>query len=136
MLTAPAQTLCRSGPAKIPRHPLESRARQKPIKINGLQFAGLDGVKACVDVGGTKVAVSVAGAHGMGGRVVEPTVKEGPSDALGQQVLRMIAASCAAVGVAVADVSSVGVSSCGPFIIRDGCVELAAPNYAALALVR
>ena len=91
-------------------------------------FAGFAGLKACVDVGGTKVAVSVADTRGLRGRVVEPTAKEGPSDALGQQVLRMIAASCTSAGVAVADVSSVGVSSCGPFVIRDGCVELAAPN--------
>jgi glucokinase len=91
-------------------------------------FAGFDGVKACVDVGGTKVAVSVADKSGLHGRVFEPTAKEGSSDALGQQVLRMIAASCAAAGLAVADVTSVGVSSCGPFLIRDGCVELAAPN--------
>ena len=48
-------------------------------------FAGFDGVKACVDIGGTKVAVSVADTAGMRGRVAEPTAKEGPSDALGQQ---------------------------------------------------
>ena len=60
--------------------------------------------------------------------MVEPTAKQGASDALGQQVLRMVAASCADAGVAVRDVTSVGVSSCGPFLIRDGCVELAAPN--------
>ncbi len=91
-------------------------------------FSRLEGIKACVDIGGTKVAVSVADARGLHARVVEPTAKEGPSDALGQQVLRMIASSCAGAGVAAADVSSVGVSSCGPFVIRDGCVELAAPN--------
>lgn len=91
-------------------------------------FASFDSVKACVDVGGTKVAVSVADRHGLRGRVVEPTVREGASDALGQQVLRMVAASCASAGVTLAEVTSVGVSSCGPFVIRDGCVELAAPN--------
>ena len=91
-------------------------------------FAGIQGVKACVDVGGTKVAVSVADARGMHGRVVEPTAKEGPNDALGLQVARMIGNSCASAGVTVADISAVGVSSCGPFWIRDGCVELAAPN--------
>ena len=41
--------------------------------------------------------------------------------------------------MAVADVNAVGVSSCGPFMLRDGLVELASPNilgdYAALALV-
>ena len=34
-------------------------------------FAGFAGVKACVDVGGTKVAVSVANTSGLHGRVVE-----------------------------------------------------------------
>ena len=45
---------------------------------------------ACVDVGGTKVAVCVADPRGIHGRLAEPTVKEGASDALGRQVLRMI----------------------------------------------
>ena len=96
--------------------------------VDPAAFTGIAGVKACVDVGGTKVAVSVADARGMRGRVVEPTAKDGASDALGQQVVRMIAASCAGAGAALADISAVGVSSCGPFNIRDGCVELAAPN--------
>ena len=91
-------------------------------------FAGLVGLKACVDVGGTKVAVSVADVHGIHGRVMEPTAKEGASDALGRQIERLIVQSCASVGALVADISAVGVSSCGPFVIRDGCVELAAPN--------
>ena len=91
-------------------------------------FASFAGVKACVDVGGTKIAVSVADRRGLHGRVVEPTVREGAADALGQQVLRMVAASCASAGLPVAAVNAVGVSSCGPFVLRDGCVELAAPN--------
>ena len=95
---------------------------------NPAMFAVLAGVKACVDVGGTKVAVSVADSRGMRGRVVEPTVTQGASDALGQQVLRLIGQSCASAGLSTGDVTAVGVSSCGPFVLRDGCVELAAPN--------
>ena len=91
-------------------------------------FTGLIGVKACVDVGGTKVAVSVADADGIRGRIVEPTARAGPSDALGQQVVRLIGQSCAAAGIAAGDIVAVGVSSCGPFVLRGGCVELAAPN--------
>ena len=83
---------------------------------------------ACVDIGGTKVAVSVADARGLHGRVVEPTAKEGAADALGRQVLRMIAQSCELAGIAPESVGAVGVASCGPFVLRDGCVELAAPN--------
>ena len=83
---------------------------------------------ACVDIGGTKVAVSIADARGIHGRVAEPTAKEGANDALGQQIIRLIGQSCAAAGIAVADIGAVGVSSCGPFVLRDGLVELAAPN--------
>ena len=91
-------------------------------------FAGINGVAACVDIGGTKVAVSIADARGLHGRVVEPTAKEGPPDALGRQILRLIDQSCGLAGMAPATVDSVGVASCGPFVLRDGCVELAAPN--------
>ncbi|MEO7937634.1 MAG: ROK family protein [Burkholderiaceae bacterium] len=88
----------------------------------------MSGVRACVDVGGTKVAVSVADAKGLRGKVSAPTATQGHNDALAQQVVQLIGESCAQAGVAVADIASVGVAACGPFLIRDGCVELAAPN--------
>jgi len=40
----------------------------------------------------------------------------------------MIKQSCQAAGVAMESVSRVGVSSCGPFVLNSGLVELAAPN--------
>ena len=83
---------------------------------------------ACVDIGGTKVAVSVADAQGVRGRVTEPTAKEGAHDALVRQIIRMIGQSCAVAGVLQSAVSAVGVSSCGPFVLQGGLVELAAPN--------
>lgn len=83
---------------------------------------------ACVDIGGTKVAVSVADSDGVRGKVAEPTAKEGDNGALGRQIIRMVGQSCASAGVDVARIAAVGVSSCGPFVLRDGCVELAAPN--------
>lgn len=83
---------------------------------------------ACVDVGGTKVAVSVVDQRGVQGRRVEPTVKEGAPDALAQQVLRMISVSCAAAQIRPGDIAAVGVASCGPFVLNQGCVELATPN--------
>ncbi|NVO07954.1 MAG: ROK family protein, partial [Rhodoferax sp.] len=54
--------------------------------------------------------------------------KEGANDALAQQIIRLIGESCAAAGIAVSSVGAVGVSSCGPFVLKDGLVELAAPN--------
>ena len=83
---------------------------------------------ACVDIGGTKVAVSIADERGMWGRVAEPTINRGDRDALGQQVLALIAQSCNRAGVAMSDISAVGVASCGPFVLEAELIELAAPN--------
>jgi glucokinase len=87
--------------------------------------------QACVDIGGTKVAVSLAGPDAtrslqLEARSAEPTAKEGANDALAQQIIRMIEAGRAEIGAEA--VSGVGVSSCGPFVMRGGAVELAAPN--------
>jgi glucokinase len=83
---------------------------------------------ACVDIGGTKVAVQIADAHGVRGKLSEPTAKVGNNDALAQQIIRMVGQSCAIAGVAVADLGAVGVATCGPFVINQGMVELAGPN--------
>jgi len=83
---------------------------------------------ACVDIGGTKVAVSVADGQGVRGKLAEPTATVGERGALADQIIRMVAQSCASAGVAVADLSAVGVVSCGPFVMADGLIELAAPN--------
>ena len=83
---------------------------------------------ACVDIGGTKVAVSIADENGLRGQMVEPTAKVGPNNALADQILRMIGESCAKASVAQGNVATVGVSSCGPFLMREGVAELATPN--------
>ena len=85
-------------------------------------------MKACVDIGGTKVAVSLASGRTLQARRHAPTAKSGPSDALASQIITMLDAACAEAGLARADLEAVGVSSCGPFVLRDGMVELAAPN--------
>jgi glucokinase len=93
---------------------------------------------ACVDIGGTKVAVSLADATAdpsgpplLHHRLSEPTVKSGPPEALSLQVLRLIDAACAGAGGTGAQVAAVGVSSCGPFVKPQGLIELAAPNICA-----
>ena len=83
---------------------------------------------ACVDIGGTKVAVNIADAAGVRGKVSEPTAKEGDNDALARQIIRMVGESCALAGVAVAHIAAVGVATCGPFVMNQGLVELAGPN--------
>ncbi len=88
---------------------------------------------ACVDIGGTKVAVSLADSQSQSNlqlyaRRAEPTAKEGSASALAEQIIRMIDAACAEHGIAPAQVASVGVSSCGPFVLQSGMLALAAPN--------
>ena len=87
--------------------------------------------KACVDIGGTKVAVSLAGGDAsqqLRWRRSEPTAKSGSNDAVAQQIIRMLGDACAEGQVGLDAIESVGVSACGPFVLRDGLVELAAPN--------
>lgn len=85
---------------------------------------------ACIDIGGTKVAVSLSSGSGLAlfARRSEPTAKTGPDDALARQIVRLVDEACAEIGVAPRTVQRAGVSSAGPFVIRDGLIELAAPN--------
>ena len=83
---------------------------------------------ACVDVGGTKVAVCVLDQRGIQGRLIEPTAKQGTNDALARQLLRMIEESCGVAQIQGSAIAAVGVASCGPFLLKHGLVELAAPN--------
>ena len=99
-----------------------------PADISSFRLPAGAAPVACVDIGGTKVAVSVADSAGVRGKVAEPTAKVGDNDALARQIIRLVGESCAAAGVEVARIGAVGVSSCGPFVLREGLVELAAPN--------
>lgn len=87
-------------------------------------------MKACIDIGGTKVAVSLNRGDGMEliARRSEPTAKTGNNDAVAVQLLRMVDEACAEAGVSHESVQAAGVSSCGPFVLNQGQVELAAPN--------
>ena len=87
-------------------------------------------MKACIDIGGTKVAVSLNSGNDLDliAKRSEPTAKTGGNDALALQVMRMVDAACAEAGVAAAGVQRAGVSSCGPFVMRRGLIEVAAPN--------
>ena len=93
-------------------------------------------MKACIDIGGTKVSVSLvaAGLDGLPGaeaflaRRAEPTVKTGTPDALAQQILRLVSDACTALGTSMDALDAVGVASCGPFVMQDGLIALCAPN--------
>jgi glucokinase len=87
-------------------------------------------MRACVDIGGTKVAVSLSpeGDSQPAGRRSEPTATTGANDALARQVLRLIDEVCQEQGVDPASIERVGVASAGPFVIQGGRVEIASPN--------
>ena len=93
-------------------------------------------MKACVDIGGTKVSVSlVADTHGalpgaddFRARRAETTAKTGLPDALALQVVRLVQAACAEAGTTPDALQAVGVASCGPFVMQHGLIALAAPN--------
>jgi len=80
-------------------------------------------MKACVDIGGTKVAVSLSHGREPAWRRTEPTAKDG---GLAAQILRLIDAARTDAGQPT--ITEVGVSSCGPFVVRGGMTEVAAPN--------
>ena len=91
-------------------------------------------MRACVDIGGTKVAVSLApnsadrGSRTLLARQQEPTATSGANDAVALQVMRLIDAACAEAGVRPDSIDGVGVSSAGPFVMNAGAIELATPN--------
>ncbi|MBS0308995.1 MAG: ROK family protein [Proteobacteria bacterium] len=81
-----------------------------------------------LDIGGTKIAATLAGRDGLLQRQTQPTVLSGTEQALPQQCIAMIDAMCAAAGVPPAQVCAVGIGSTGPFVQRDGLLALASPN--------
>ena len=87
-------------------------------------------MKACIDIGGTKVAVSLNTGAGLDliARRSEPTAKTGSNDAVARQVIRMVDEACVEAGVDPSAIQRCGVSAAGPFVMNAGLVELATPN--------
>lgn len=83
---------------------------------------------ACVDIGGSKVAVSLADAAGMRERVVQPTRKQGKATAVAEQVGDMIEQACAAAGTTVTALQRIGVATAGPLVRRGDDVGVQCPN--------
>jgi glucokinase len=83
---------------------------------------------AGLDIGGTKMAATVAGPGGIVARVVQPTARIGHVRALPEQAIALIGTACATAGLAPEQLGAVGVASCGPFVRMRGRLALAAPN--------
>jgi glucokinase len=83
---------------------------------------------AGLDIGGTKMAATIADANGPIARVTQLTVKKGLPDAVARQALALIQDACTQSGIKLDMIDTLGVSSCGPFARLDGMLGLAAPN--------
>lgn len=88
----------------------------------------LPAVVAALDIGGTKMAACIATASGPLLRVVQSTLTSGTPDTIARQGLRLIDKCCQQLQMDPAVVQSVGVSSCGPFEVRDGATGIIPPN--------
>jgi len=88
-------------------------------------------MRACVDIGGTKVSVSLnagGGDRALLATRTEPTVQSGTPDVLACQVVRMVDEACMQLGVLPQSVQSAGVCAPGPFLLEQGAIALASPN--------
>ena len=83
---------------------------------------------AAIDIGGTKLAVTVATRQGPLLRVSQPTKREGAADAIPLQALKLFDSACDRVGIPRDSATIAGVSSCGPFADRDGSIDIIPPN--------
>lgn len=83
---------------------------------------------ASIDIGGTKVAVVIAGPQGPITRVTEATAVTGNERALPEQAIALIGRACVKAGIDPERIRHVGVASCGPFVRVNGLLFLATPN--------
>lgn len=83
---------------------------------------------AALDIGGTKIAASVAGPPGPLARATAQTVKTGTIRALPEQCMALIDAACAQAGIKPEDIGALGVASAGPFVREQGLLGLSTPN--------
>ncbi len=81
-----------------------------------------------LDIGGTKIAATVANASGPQARIVQSTRKTGSPRTIGEQAVEMLELACREAGFVPDSLSAIGVGSCGPFVLRDGSIALTAPN--------
>ena len=83
---------------------------------------------AAIDIGGSKIAVTLADASGPRYRLIQPTVKTGTSRAIPEQCLTLLQSLCHQAYIDFSKINSIGVSACGPFAFQDNLLGLVAPN--------
>ncbi len=85
-------------------------------------------ILAAVDIGGTKVTVSLADRERILAKVYQLTVKKGENTAVPAQVDRLISHCCDLLNIDKEEILGIGVSACGPFERKDDTYVLKAAN--------
>lgn len=83
---------------------------------------------AALDIGGTKIAATIADRSGPLLRLTQATPLAGSPRTLAEQCIGLVESVCARLGVASGEVREAGVSSCGPFVLDEGMIALVSPN--------
>jgi glucokinase len=83
---------------------------------------------AAIDIGGTKITVSIANICGILVKVYRPVQLKGNNQAVPGQVDSLVKFACRHICIGMDEIYAFGVSTCGPFEIRDGGLVLVAPN--------
>jgi len=94
-----------------------------PDLIRGYGLAGrynMDGpYLAAVDIGGTKITASIANLSGILVKVYQAVQLEGDNLAVPGQVDYLVGYACRQLGIGKDEISALGISTCGPFGMRD-----------------
>ncbi len=83
-----------------------------------------------VDIGGTKITVSISNHDGILVKIYQEVQKSGDNKTIPRQVSSMMALACSRIGISENTISSLGVSTCSPFDRREGYLVVTAPNLA------
>ncbi|MFO8050200.1 MAG: ROK family protein, partial [Thermoplasmatota archaeon] len=88
----------------------------------------MEGILAAVDIGGTKITVSLCGKCGFLVRVYQRTDLEGSNSSIPLQVRSMVNECLERTGHGEENISAMGISTAGPFQYSSKMVELVSPN--------
>jgi len=83
---------------------------------------------AAVDIGGTKITVSIVDKKGILVKLYQPSKKKGNNKTIPSQVDSMINLSCKKIGIKKKDITAVGIATAGPFEKKQGNLVLKAVN--------
>jgi glucokinase len=98
--------------------------------VRTMKTSGKDNYLAAVDIGGTKITVSIAKRSGITVKLYQHARKIGDNRTIPLQVDAMTANACERIGISRDDISAMGVSTCSPFEKGREGLMLVAPNLA------